>query len=453
MPALFLLLTLTLAAFAGELRVGRAAVDITPPAGMPMAGYYNIRLNEGVHDPLYAKALVLDVDGARAAPWPMVEAARKRVGESTRIPASHVMISATHTHTGPVMSAEPRGADEATKAIARRYHAELPAKIAEAVKLAEAGLQPARAWAAKGREASISFIRRFLMKDGSVGWNPGKLNPDIVRPLGSIDPDVPVVYFDSPAGAPLLTYVNFALHLDTVGGLRFSADYPHTLASRLSAVMGPEMLTMFTTGACGNINHIDVKSKAPQKGDAEAARIGTILAGSALKALRDLEPVEAGPLTVRRATVELPVVEVTASEVEKANQVAETFGTSRAPSFYEQVHAFKVLAARERNGWPFDAEVQVITLGSEIGWVALPGEVFVELGKAIKLASPFPYTIVIELANDKVEDYVPDLKAYSEGAYEVISTPLAAGAGEKLVETAVRLLIDARGSYPPPYRR
>ena len=77
---------------------------------------------------------------------------------------------------------------------------------------------------------------------------------------------------------------------------------------------------------------------------------------------------------------------------------------------------------------------------------------FVELGKAIKLASPFPYTIISELTNDTVQDYVPDLKAYSEGAYEVLSTPVAAGGGEALVSTAVRLLIDARGSYPPAHR-
>lgn len=457
-----LLLALLAPVTAAELRVGRAAIEITPPAGMPMAGYYNIRLNEGVHDPLYAKALVLEAGETRAAlvacdliaaPWPLVEAVRKRVGEQTRIPPAHVMISATHTHTGPEMSADLVNVTEETLAIVRRYHAELPEKIAEAVRRAEADLKPARAWAAKGREDSVSFIRRFLMKDGSVGWNPGKRNPDIVRPLGSIDPDLPLIYFDSPQGEPLAAYVNFALHLDTVGGLQFSADYPATLAARLAAAKGESLLTIFTLGACGNINHIDVSSPAPQRGHAEAARIGTILAGSVLRAFRDLQPAETARLVVRSATVELPVVSVSDAEVERARQVVAAFGTPRAPSFYEQVHAFKVMAAHKQGGRPLEAEVQVITLGRDIAWVALPGEVFVELGKAVKLASPFPHTVVLELANDRVGDYIPDLKAYREGAYEVISTPVAPGGGEKLVEAAVRLLIDARGPYPPAYRR
>jgi hypothetical protein len=67
----------------------------------------------------------------------------------------------------------------------------------------------------RGKEESLSFNRRFFMKDGTVGWNPGKLNPNIIKPTGPIDPDVPVVLFESPTGQPLATYVNFSLHLDT----------------------------------------------------------------------------------------------------------------------------------------------------------------------------------------------------------------------------------------------
>ena len=330
-----------------------------------MAGYYNVRLNEGVHNDLYAKALVLEKDGSAAAvvacdliaaPWPMVEAARELIEKSTSLPGGHVMISATHTHTGPVMSAHPRGADRRAIEIAKNYHANLPARIAECVRLAEADLQPARARAGIGHEDSVSFIRRFLMKDGSVGWNPGKLKPGIVRPMSTIDPEVPVVYFESPESEPLATCVNFANHLDTVGGLRFSADYPYTIAKLLGMVKGPKMLTLFTLGACGNINHIDVKRETPQKGHEEAARIGTILARAVLKTYWRLEPVEPGPVVVRRGTVEIPVVKVTADEVAEARKAARTFGTSDAPPFYEQVNAFKVLAAEKEQGKPIEAE-------------------------------------------------------------------------------------------------
>src|SRR5262249_24556382 len=141
---------------------------------------------------------------------------------------------------------------------ARRYREQLPRKIAESVRLAAAKLSPARAAFGRGREESVSFNRRFLMKDGTVGWNPGELNPNIVRPAGPIDPELPVVLFESDKGEPLATYVNFALHQDTVGGLEASADYAYTLATVLSKVRGAGMLTLFTIGAAGNINHLDV---------------------------------------------------------------------------------------------------------------------------------------------------------------------------------------------------
>src|SRR6516165_8295619 len=49
------------------LRVGAADVVITPPVGAPMAGYYSRRASEGVHDDLHAKALVIEVGGAKSA--------------------------------------------------------------------------------------------------------------------------------------------------------------------------------------------------------------------------------------------------------------------------------------------------------------------------------------------------------------------------------------------------
>ena len=99
-----------------------------------------------------------------------------------------------------------------------------------------------------------------------------------------------------------------------------------------------------------------------------------------------------------------------------------------------------------------EAEGQVISLGDQVAWVGLSGEVFVELGMAIKLASPFPVTSVIELCSDMI-DYIPNRKAYVEGAYEVITARCQPESGEMLVDAASRLLTGAyqvvgRGSKP-----
>src|SRR6185369_5215942 len=129
-------------------------------------------------------------------------------------------------------------------------------------------LQGAKVSASVGREDSLAFNRRYFMKDGTVGWNPGKLNPNIVKPAGGIDPAVPVVYFTGTASnsAPIATYVNYAVHLDNVGGLQFSADLPYTLSKLLAEVKGSNMVTVYTTGTCGDINHLDVNSREPQSG-------------------------------------------------------------------------------------------------------------------------------------------------------------------------------------------
>ena len=213
-------------------------------------------------------------------PPAVVEEARELIHQATGIPGGNVMISATHSHTGPLIpdGGARAGAYGGDLETARRYRAELPRKIAESVRLAAAKLAPAHAAFGRGREETVSFNRRFFMKDGTVGWNSGKLNPNIVGPAGPIDPELPVVLFESDKGEPLATYVNFALHQDTVGGLEVSADYAYTLSTVLAQAKGVGMLTLFTIGPAGNINHLNVKSSDPE-GHAEAARIGTILAG------------------------------------------------------------------------------------------------------------------------------------------------------------------------------
>ena len=450
MKRTLLLLLFVLPLVAGDFRLGQAAVKITPPAGAPMAGYYHNRAASGVHDDLFAKTLVLEKDGEKAAlvacdiigmPRGVAEEARRLAEKETGIPGARIMISGTHAHTGPVLYEEGSryNLEGDMLRIAREYIAALPAKIAESIKLADSRLQPAKAAAGVGHEESISFNRRFFMKDGTVGWNPGKLNPNIVRPAGPIDPDVGVVRFEAADGGPLATYVNFALHLDTVGGVEISADYPYTVSKLLGRLNGADMLTMFTIGAAGNLNHINVKTAARQNGHGEAERIGGVLAGEVLKTYTRLEDIAAASVRSRSEIVRLPLAGHEPSDVEWARGVAPKFGKPDAAPFLDLVKAFRVLDVEARKGNPIDAEVQVIALGDKVAWVGLPGEIFTELGMAIKRASPFPYTMVTELANGSI-GYVPNRESYPQGAYEAISARCAAGSGEMLVDTALRLL-------------
>ena len=339
--------------------VGAAEVTISPPPDTPMAGYYTKRLSTGVHDDLHAKAIVIASAGQRVAlvacdligiPPTVVEEAREIIHSATGILGGNVMISATHSHTGPLIPdggarASAYGADLET---AKRYRDELPHRIAESVRLADAKLSSARAAFGRGREETVSFNRRFFMKDGTVGWNPGKLNPNIVRPAGPIDPELPVVLFESNNGEPLATYVNFALHQDTVGGLEVSADYAYTLSTVLSQVRGAGMLTLFTIGAAGNINHLDVKSGDPQKGHGEAARIGTILAGDVVKTYTRLAPVAPARLYAASRLVALDAAPLEAGDLDRARDLAKQLDAGAPVKFLDIVFAFKALDTAAR---------------------------------------------------------------------------------------------------------
>jgi hypothetical protein len=442
---------------AAELRVGAAAEVITPPVGTPMDGYYSPRQAEGVDDDLYAKAIVIERDGVKAAlvvcdlitmPHRVTDEARRLIATSpAAIPGEHVMISATHTHTGPSLlrgsTRDP--AEGEVGARAKAYTDSLPALIAKAVQRADANLAPARVQAGVGHKEGISFNRRYVMKDGSIGWNPGKLNPKIVRPTAGIDPAVAVVYFDTADDAhkPIATHVNFALHPDTVGSSRISADYPGALAAALAKAKGPDMLTVFANGACGDINHIDVSTDRKQQGIEEARRIGTALGEEVIKTYEKLSPVVGGPVRARREVLPLPLAEVKPEEFEAARDAVLKPGKARMSM--DRVKAFKVLDVAARKGKPLDAEVQVIALGDDVAWVALPGEIFVELGLDLKKRSPFKHTIIVELANGSV-GYVPTKRAFAEGNYEPVSARCAPGSGEMIADAAVRILNELHGA-------
>ena len=92
-----------------------------------------------------------------------------------------------------------------------------------------------------------------------------------------------------------------------------------------------------------------------------------------------------------------------------------------------------------RRGETIPLEVQVFRISRDVAMVGLPGEVFVDIGLAIKRASPFPITLVIELCQD-APGYIPTKKAFAEGSYETVNSRIAPGGGEMVVEAAVRLL-------------
>ncbi|MEO6807697.1 MAG: hypothetical protein ABI353_01110, partial [Isosphaeraceae bacterium] len=228
---------------------GSGEAELRAPLGASMPGYFQDRKATGVLDPLKARAVVLQRGAMRGALVALdlvgleaieANACRKAVERATGIPAAHVWIHATHSHTGIMI---PRRFTSDADSIVPHFFAgdvdqawvaQLPDRVVDAVTAAQKTAKPGPAELAQTKAEKLAFYRRFAMKDGTVRTNPGRNNPNVLGPVGDVDPNLTVIRF--PESKTLI--VIFGLHPDVIGGTRFSADYPGFLAARLREQLG-----------------------------------------------------------------------------------------------------------------------------------------------------------------------------------------------------------------------
>jgi neutral ceramidase len=442
-----------------ELRIGAAETDITPPVGYRMAGYFDERLATGIHDPLKAKAVVI-ADGREklvlvfcdllGVSLNVTTNARAQASRRLGIPRSHIMICATHSHTGPLFDDVRRDQFHKTAVLKDGkdrtepiyYPDFLSEKLVQVISEAHSKLKPAELSVGISKQEGLSFNRRYWMKDGKVVFNPGQLNTNIVRAAGPDDPALGIYLArDASTHEPFAGITVFAMHSDTAGGTEYSADYEYYLEQTLRNHFGGNFISAFGAGTCGDLNHINVWKKDTTKGFAMSERLGRTLGETVVGSINLLTPVSKPALAVRSKTLQIPLQEVTPEQVANARDIAEHLGDPKK-DFMSKVVAVKTMDLAERGAnWPM--EVQVFRIDSENAIVCLPAEIFVELGLAIKKASPFKNTVVISICNDR-PSYIPTKKAFIEGSYEVTNSRVKPGAGELLVETAIKLLRELR---------
>lgn len=423
----------------GTFEVGVATGDITPPMDFPISGYYHERLSDGILDPLLAKALVFRQNNVTAAlivcdvislPTKLSDQVRHAAAEATGIPFEAIAVTATHTHTGPLFSS--KSAD---------YEKELIAKIAAALVEAQKNLRAALIETGSAHVEGLSFNRRFHMKEGPVVFNPGFENPNIVAPAAGIDPECGIILFkDAATGKPFASLTNFALHLDTTGGTKFSADFPFYVSEVLKGKFGDDFISVFGTGTCGDINHLDFAGKTPRK---KASEIGTALGEKIVERIDQGLDTVTPSLAVAEKIALWPRQQFTEEQYAEAKEFSSTIynndvAKEKKKSFLERVEYGKIL---KLHSWPLEVEIRTlaIRLADDLAFVTIPGEVFVDLGLSVKADSPFARTLVIELAQSNL-CYVPTEKAFAEGSYETVNSVVKPGGGEKLAETAVEAL-------------
>jgi len=441
---------------ASQLQAGVAEIEITPPIGFRLAGYFNERISTGIHDPLKAKALVLR-QGREEFLWVFCDLvgfslhvttnARAFASRQTGIPLSHIVIAATHSHTGPLFD-DVRGDYFHQTAIEKNgkdpnetvnYPAFLTDQLVKVIIEAHAKVEPAELSVDITTQAGLPFNRRYHMKNGTVAFNPGILNSNIVGPAGPVDSDVSILVLkDLKSRKPIGGLTVFAMHCDTAGGTEISADYPFFLQEMLRKQFGPDYVSAFGAGTCGDLNHVDVSQRLPYNGFANCARLGNKIGETIVHDLPNLKTIDRPTLAVKSTTLTLPLQTATAEELAEAKARMPFLEDSRM-DFATRVKTVKVLDLERMHSAQWPMEIQVFRLDSDTAIVCLPAELFVEFGLAIKKASPFKRTSVISICNDRPA-YMPTLKAFQEGSYETINSRLKPGSGEIMVKTAIKLL-------------
>jgi len=441
-------------------KVGFGKKCITPPMGTPMVGYYEERLSKGVLDDLFVRAAGFD-DGEKKALVITVDVClmrklicdelRERISKECGLDFGAVFISASHTHTGPVIIKDFASDRWWTEEYAEFFKSQ----IVEASKDAINNLAPARLFTAEKEVKGISFIRRFRMKDGSVATNPGIQHPDIDHPLGTPDEMMRMLKIVRE-GARDLFIVNFGTHCDTVSGEYISADYPAYLVNTVERAID-DTDCMFILGPQGDVNHFNVdgsnggwKLINDNFGDssvdavAHARHMGRCIAGAVLSVCALAKEVKTGEISFGRKEVNLPAHKED-DKLEEAKKIAELYDAGRHTELpYDEMALVTVVANARRivrlHGGPdyFEFYVHALKIGDFV-FACFPGEPFTDIGRRVYANSPFKNTMVTCLTND-TGGYFPTSSAFSEGGYEASSCSIAAGSDDVLVEGMLDLL-------------
>ncbi len=418
-----------------RLRAGAAAVDISPQEfPIRVIGNFGLTLAKSVHDPLHARALVLEDGSVKIAIVQVDNCIMKReemdrakalVTSRVGIPANRILMATTHSHSAP----PSRAAKD--NAIEQRYVDRLVTQAAEAVAQANAHLQAASiGWAVRQVPEEL-FNRRWFMREGGIVPNPfgetsdlARMNPpagsaNLIHPAGGTDPGFTIVSIRTADGKPLALVGNYSLHyVGGVPGPEISADYFGEFVKQVSAQLAPgdpAFLAMMTNGTSGDVNNVDFIHPRPRSQSYE--RIGVVagkMAAHAVEAARTMQYRDSAPIRMAEQELRLRYRRPTPEQLRFSKAALEEKDQSKLPRLAKD---YAERAIELNNGPEFaDLKLQALRVG-DIGIAAIPCEVFTEIGLTIKELSPLRPTFTMELANGHY-GYLPTPRHFDLGGYE-----------------------------------
>ena len=306
-----------------QFQVGYASVNINPPLGIGIQGYYVPRFAKGFLDDLEAHGIVLSLGDTKIAMIsvdlceifaPQIKSYREAIEKATGIKGENLFISATHTHTGPLVA--ETDAFEADPKPIHRYMAFLGERLVDLVKLALLDLKPARMGFITGCAPERgAYIRLYRMKDGTTMTCPPIEDPNIDGPIGELDQRCHILRFDQEGGHSIVVF-NYGVHADTVNGELICSDWPGWMRRTLDkALDGVKCLCfvgcqgdvgsthVFPEG--GDMNDTEISFDNEMKSPGMARFVGRALAGTVLQVYDKVEYVDVDDLKILHKFIEV----------------------------------------------------------------------------------------------------------------------------------------------------
>ena len=436
------------------LLAGYARVCITPEESVPLAGYGNssARMSRNVLSDLYTACIAFsDADGntvllfendLNESKQQYITPIRQAISKAVGIPVEHIMVAATHTHSGPDLS----NGDPSIE----RYLKFLRRQMVRCAKEALADRKPTVVSAAQSKTKGISYVRHYLLKDGSykgVNLNLFSDSP-IVCHSSEPDPHLQLLRFTRLGGKDLVL-MNWQCHPQRTGFGRFdiSSDLVGVAREEMAAALDCECI--YFSGAGGNINPLSFDPDENHCEDYLAH--GMALAQFALEAKDRFTPVNASQVRFLMLTVQEPFQKPDESLLSDACDVVKYrtrvnnhrggAAYAEAKGFHSQFHASKLLEKHrlyQEGIRHVNVLMQVFSIG-DVAFVSVPYEMSDTNGKYIRDFSPFKATIIATCANYTFSQ-VPSAYGFLCGSYETDCTYLTPGAGERLAQRYVELL-------------
>jgi len=454
-----------------ELRLGTSLVDVTP-VHFPVIvnGSFLSKQTSEVVTPLHARAIVLADGDERIAivvvdscmiPRLVLDDVKELVAGKTNIKPDRILISATHTHSaGSSMSCLGTEADPT-------YTPYLRKRLVEAIVEANQELTPVQVGFGKIDAAEFTASRRWILRSDRMLMDPygnrsvrammhTARNPDdVVGPSGPEDPELSLIAFQSLDGKPVAVLANFSMHY--YGDRPISADYFGLFCRDLSALVTAddseenECLAILSHGCSGDIWRRDY---ANPENDALAGasqeEYARNLAERAFQAYSKIQFRSDGRLDMLERRIPLAYRVPDAERLEWAKNIVEQMG-DRPPQNKQEVYANEAVILHERQST--EVVLQAIQIG-DIAITTTPNETYALTGLKLKLQSPFPQNMVIELANGG-DGYIPPPEQHFLGGYNTWparSAGLEEQAEPKIVENLLEMLESLRSQPRNDYR-